>query len=134
MSKIKQSEKFIELRAEGLSYSDIAKNLGVSKQTICAWSKKFRLEVENAKTINFDVLYRKYAIAKEKRIEAFGERLEKVLAELDKRDLSKVPTEKLFKIAFDLSDRLKAEAEPLRIGERVEGLNFDIENVERWEI
>lgn len=65
------------------------------------------------------------------------QRLEKVLAELDKRDLSTIPTEKLFKIVIDLSDRLKAEEMPLQLAERTEGglhIDFDALNIKRWEI
>jgi DNA-binding XRE family transcriptional regulator len=140
MKKVKKTDKFIELRAEGLSYADIAKKLDVSKQTLITWSKEFKLEIKNAKAINFDALFRKYTVAKEKRIEVFGERLENVLAELDKRDLSKVPTEKLFKIAFDLSDRLKDEAEPLQLREKtgktrsIFDVDLDVEQIDSWEI
>lgn len=133
-----QRDQFIELRAKGLSYADIAKEIGVAKQTICKWGKDFRIEVENAKTLLLDVIYQKYVIAKDKRIEAFGKRLDKVLAELDKRDLSNVPTDRLFKIAFDLADRLKEEARPLQLGEKVEGtgvdFDFSFERIGYWEI
>lgn len=124
-----QKDQFIELRAKGLSYEDIAKEIGVAKSTVCKWGKDFRIEVENAKTLHFDALYQKYLIAKEKRVEAFGKRLDKVLAELDKRDLSNVPTARLFKIAFDLSDRLKGEVEPLRLREKTGEKRLPFEDV-----
>jgi hypothetical protein len=73
-------------------------------------------------------------IAKEKRIEAFGKKLDEVLNELNERDLKDVPTEKLFKIVFELSDRLKAEAEPLRLGEERSAADFDFSHIARWEI
>lgn len=113
-----QRDQFIELRAKGLSYADIAKEIGVAKSTVCKWGKDFQIEVENAKTLHLDALYQKYVIAKEKRIEAFGKQLDEVLTELGLRDLKDVPTDRLFKIAFDLSDRLKAEVEPLQLREK----------------
>jgi len=55
-------------------------------------------------------------IAKEKRTKAFGKQLDKVLAELDSRDLSLVPT-----------DRLKAEAEQLQLGEKTGRIGYEID-------
>ena len=140
MNKTKQTEKFIELRAEGLSYEDIAKEIGVAKQTVCKWGKDFQIEVKNAKTLHLDALYQKYVIAKEKRIESFGKQLDTVLVELENRDLSQVPTDKLFKIAFDLSDRLKGEADPLQLSEKtgktrsVFDLETNVEEIDQWSI
>lgn len=129
-----QQDQFIELRAKGLSYEDIANKIGVSKHTICKWGKDLQVEVENAKALHLDAIYQKYVVAKEKRVEAFAKRLDKVLAELDKRDLKDVPTDRLFKIAFDLSDRVKDEAEPLQLGEKTIGVDFSCEHVTRWDI
>jgi DNA-binding XRE family transcriptional regulator len=137
-----QKDKFIELRATGLSYADIAKQIGVAKQTVCKWGKDFQLDVENAKTLHLDAIYQKYVIAKDKQIESFGKQLDNVLAELDDRDLSNVPTDRLFKIAFDLSDRLKAEAEPLQLREKTgrikPAFDFDfqaeVEEIDSWNI
>ncbi len=135
-----QRDQFIELRTKGLSYEDIAKEIGVSKQTVCKWGKDFQIEVKNAKTLHLDALYQKYVIAKEKRIESFGKQLDNVLAELENRDLSEVPTDKLFKIAFDLSGRLKEEADPLQLSEKtgktisVFDINTNVEEIDQWPI
>lgn len=134
-----QQDQFIELRAKGLSYEDIAKEIGISKHTVGKWGKDLGIEVKNAKALHLDSLYQRYVIAKEKRVEAFGRRLDKVLAELDTRNLKDVPTDRLFKIAFDLSDRLKEEAEPLELKEKTgkKGLSLDLdqfEQVDTWAI
>ena len=62
-----------------------------------------------------DALFERFAVAKTKRIEIFGKRLEAILAELDKRDLSNLKTEILLKFALDYADRLKGEEEPLTL-------------------
>ena len=129
-----QQDQFVELRAKGLSYDDIAQKIGVGKQTVCKWGKDLQVEVANAKALHLDAIYQKYVIAKEKRVKAFGKQLDKVLAELDKRDLKDVPADRLFKIAFDLSDRLKADAEPLQLGEKTTGVDFNFEHVTHWDI
>lgn len=46
---------------------------------------------------------------KEKRIQLFGEKLEAIKNELDKRDLSEIPTEKLFNLFIKLVTNLKRE-------------------------
>ena len=124
-----QKDQFIELRAKGFSYEDIAKEIGVAKSTVCKWGKDLNIEVENAKALHLDTLYQKYVIAKEKRIEAFGKQLDEVLTELGKRNLKDLPTDKLFKIAFDLSDRLKEEVEPLRLREKTGEKRLPFEDI-----
>jgi transcriptional regulator with XRE-family HTH domain len=113
MKTAKDKERFIELRAEGRSYADIAAALNVSKPTLIAWSKELQKEVANARTLRLDALFELYAVAKTKRVEVFGKRLGAILAELDTRKLSDVPTAALLRLALDYGDRLKAEAEPL---------------------
>jgi len=122
-----EKERFIELRAEGLSYADIAVKLNVSKPTLIAWGKDLQREVANARTLRLDALFEKYAVAKSKRIEVFGKRLEAILAELDTRKLEDVSTSALLKLALAYGDRLKDEAEPLKmIQEQVDAELADI--------
>lgn len=51
----------------------------------------------------------KYYIKKEKKITLFGEKLIVIIKELEKRDLSEVPTEKLFDLMIKYSDHLSKE-------------------------
>lgn len=127
MNDMATKERFIELRAEGRSYADIAAELNVSKPTLIAWGKEFQKEVANARTLRLDGLFERYAVAKGKRIEAFGNRLQAILAELDTRNLADVPTTALLKLALDYGDRLKAEAVPLTM--QGEDRPFDMDSV-----
>jgi DNA-binding XRE family transcriptional regulator len=127
MNDMETKERFIELRAEGRSYADIAAALNVSKPTLIAWGKELQKEVANARTLRLDALFEKYAVAKGKRVEAFGKRLDGILAELDTRNLANVPTATLLKLALDYGDRLKAEAEPLTM--QGEDRPFDMDAV-----
>ena len=111
--KTELKERFVELRAEGRSYADIAATLGVSKPTLIAWGRELQKEVANARTLRLDALFEQYAIAKAKRIEVFGKRLEAILTELDKRDLSDVATGQLLKLALDYLSKMKAEEDDL---------------------
>ena len=113
--KLNLKESFIDLRAEGRSYADIAEKLDVSKPTLISWGHELGKEVANAKTLHFDALFERYAVGKAKRIEVFGKRLEAILAELDKRDLKDVKTDALLTLALKYGEHLAAESEPLEM-------------------
>lgn len=116
-------ERFIELRAEGKSYADIAVALKVSKPTLIAWGKELEMDIGNARTLRMDELFEKYAVAKSKRVEVFGERLNAILTELETRSLADVPTSSLLALALKYGESLKTEYQPLSL--RGEDIPFD---------
>lgn len=126
-SKTELQERFIELRAEGRSYAEITAAVNVSKPTLIAWGKELQKEVANARTLRLDELFEKYAVAKGKRVEAFGKRLDGILAELDTRSLANVPTATLLKLVLEYGDRLREEAQPLTM--QGEDQPYDMEAV-----
>ncbi len=128
-SKTDLQETFIELRAAGLSYAAIAKQMNVSKPTLIAWSRSLQKEIGNAKTVRMDELFERFMVAKSKRIEVFGKRLEDMLTELDKRDLSKVKTESLLSLALKYGEMLRTEYEPLALKGESTALDIDTFNV-----
>ncbi|MDD3095060.1 MAG: hypothetical protein PHD63_02335 [Candidatus Marinimicrobia bacterium] len=127
MKNANEKERFVELRAEGRSYADIAVALKISKPTLIAWGKDLQKEISNARTLRMDELFEKYAVAKSKRVEVFGERLEAIMDELKRRNLGDVPTTTLFKMALEYGHTLKNEWEPLTM--RGEDLPFDFASV-----
>jgi hypothetical protein len=121
---IETREQFVELRGAGKSYSAIADELNVSKPTLIEWGKDLQREIANAKVLRMDELFETFAVSKAKRIEVFGKRLEAILAELDKRPLTDIPTGVLLKLALDYGDRMKTEAEPLEyIGNDIKAID-----------
>ena len=133
---IEAKEAFIELRALGKSFRAIAAELGVSKPTLIAWSRELATEIANAKALRLDELAQRFAVAKAKRLEVFGRRLEAILEELDKRDLSEVPTAALLKLALEYGDRLKAEDAPLVLAaptDAAEAMPPDWIMLDRWQ-
>ena len=134
MKSTEEKERFVELRAEGRSYADIAAALDTSKQTLVTWGKELQKEVANARTLRLDALFETYAVAKAKRVEVFGKRLEAILAELDTRNLADVPTVALLKLALDYGDRLKAEAAPLTLKGDALLPELDLFITETWPI
>jgi len=133
MKNANDKERFIELRAEGRSYADIAVALKVSKPTLIAWGKELQKDILNARTLRMDELFEKYAVAKAKRVEVFGKRLEAIMTELDKRDLSDCLTPTLLALALKYGESLKAEYEPLKLlGEEQSWLETPNTEPEAW--
>jgi hypothetical protein len=105
------TERFIELRASGTTLAKAAQELGVAYNTAVNWEKDLTEKIAAAKAIKMEELLEKYRMTKEKRIELFGERLLAIQEELAKRDLSDVPTPKLFEMMIRCSKALEAEAD-----------------------
>ncbi|MDP3066795.1 MAG: helix-turn-helix domain-containing protein [Methanobacteriaceae archaeon] len=124
MKDQKTKTQFIELRAQGLSYKKIAKKLNVSKTTLIKWGKEFENEISNAKAIELETLYHKYYMVKEKRITLFGDLLETIREELESRDLSDIPTERLFNLMIKYSNYLKKEINELVFREKMEKVDM----------
>jgi transposase-like protein len=114
MEGIETKEKFVELRARGWSFDKIAKELGKAKQTLIDWSKELQDEIGNRKALELETLYEAYYLHKENRLQTFGVLLNKIKKEVEDRDLSEVPTEKLLELLLKYSNQVKEEiVEPI---------------------
>jgi hypothetical protein len=95
METIETKRRFIELRAKGYSFDKIAKELGKAKQTLLDWSRELDQEIAQAKALELDSLYESYSLYKEARLKTLGEILLKLKKEVDNRDLTDLPTDRL---------------------------------------
>lgn len=122
-------ERFIEMRAQGYSFDRIAKELGRAKQTLIDWSRELQEEIANLKALELETLYEKYYLLKENRLQSFGEMLTKLRKELDKRNLSEVPTEKLLELLLKYNTLVKEDyIEPVfRTSQEIEDEQIDRE-------
>ncbi len=109
MKDLETKNKFVELRAKGLTYDKIADELEVTKRTLINWSKDFEEEIANLKATELEALQEQYFMKKEKKIRLFGDKFIAIIKELDKRDLSEIPTEKLFDLMIKYSIYLSNE-------------------------
>ena len=107
METLDVKQRFIELRAKGWSFDKIAKELGKAKQTLLDWSKDLDLEIAQAKAIELETIYESYSLYKEARLKMIGGILSKIKEELDQRDLSDVPTDKLLDLLLTYEGVLK---------------------------
>jgi transcriptional regulator with XRE-family HTH domain len=111
-------DRFVELRASGITMAEATKELGISHNTGLNWEKDLKERIETYRAIHIEELQEKYRISKEKRIELFGERFLAINEELKKRDLSEIPTPKLFDMMIRCMKALESEIdEPMFLSE-----------------
>ena len=118
VTKMDQKERFIELRAKEVPYEKISKELGISKPTLIKWGKEFEVEISNLWGLELQFLQDKFFVSKTKRIELFGEQLTRLKEELAKRDLSEIPTEKLYDMIMKTIVSLKQEETDIYLKEK----------------
>ena len=88
--------RFLELRGQGIPLKRIADEIGVSKTTLVNWEQDFKEQIDNLRAIELEALYDKYFLSVRKKVEFFGDVLSRIQGELETRDLSTIPTDKLF--------------------------------------
>lgn len=110
--------KFIELRAKGMSFEGISKELDVSKPTLIKWSKKHRAEIDNQRQLEFDHLRESLKLDRIARLKALGLTLEKLEKRIADADFEHLPLEKaiaawtkLNELLLDSNDRVTLEGE-----------------------
>ena len=109
MELLQTKERFIELRAKGWSFDKIAKELGKAKQTLIDWSKELQDQIANCKALELEALYESYYLMRENRLRTFGVMLNKIKKEVESRDLSDVPTDKLLELLLKYNSQVKEE-------------------------
>lgn len=109
METNEKKEKFIQLRAKGYSFDKIAKKLQMSKQTLIDWNKELEEEISNFKAMELELLYEKYYLTREQRLQTFGQMLSRLKDEIDIRNLSEIPTDKLIELFLKYNDKVKEE-------------------------
>lgn len=110
MKDTKTVEEFIILRAQGWSFDRIAKKLKTAKQTLINWSGTYGVEISHLKALELEALQEEYFLTKEGKIKLLGEAVKKLKTELDKRDLSDVPTAKLYELLDRYHELARTEA------------------------
>ena len=127
MKETQVKEKFIQLRAEGLSLDKISTELNTSKPTLIKWQRELEKQISEAKLYEFESLFEQYRMLKKQRVEVYGERLQKVRNEIQSKldayfkDLS---ITELLEMQEKLEAKLKAEMDSAGYTEG--GTNFDV--------
>lgn len=80
-----EKKRFIELRAKGLSYDKISKELEISKPTLIKWNDELKNEIANLRYFEFESIIAEYSLSKRSRLESFSIILSKALEELKEK-------------------------------------------------
>lgn len=107
---------FIKARAEGKSYSTIAKELGISKATCTSWERQLREEVEELEREQLDELYTAYHMKRDARIKDLGSTVQSIDTALEGKDLNELTVDRLLDLKLRYLKELKAEyVEPVEV-------------------
>ena len=88
--------RFVELRARGASYQDIADILHCAKSTLIKWNNELSDEITQYKdATKNDILY-DYQVARDNRLRYFAELYRDIKNELSRRSFRTVPSDKLY--------------------------------------
>ena len=110
MSKtVKDQEKFIELRARGLSFDKIAKEINVSKPVLIKWNTELSNKISNQIFTQAQSILEQYKLVKLDRLESLSKQLERINQEIDKRDFKDIQIKDLFGIKTSIELYLKSE-------------------------
>jgi len=125
VAKLKQQgnmdskQDFLDLRARGYSIRYIAKELERSPATILKWENDFNEEISKFKAVQLESLYEQYHLTKQHRLKGLAGQLAAIQDELSTRDISDVPTEKLFDLNLKYLEQIKKDyVEPKFLLER----------------
>ncbi len=101
--------KYIELRAEGKSYTAISVELNINRSTCYSWEKDLSEQIAEAKRARLQELVESFAMTKEARIQRLGSTLEKINEALEVADFTQIPTEKLLDLKLKYTEALRNE-------------------------
>jgi Tfp pilus assembly protein PilO len=110
----KTVNRFIELRASGWTYARLMTELNVSKPTLIGWSRKHQFQIQNLKAIELEALREKWLASTAERVNALGEQLRRVEAELARRDVKDLSTAQLYRLARSLRRQIEEATGPMR--------------------
>jgi hypothetical protein len=134
MKGAQTKQKFLELRAQGKSLRAIEIEIGTNRGTLAKWEHEYSEELTNLKAIELDAMREKYLLTNQAQLDLLGTQFTRLKEELEKRDLSDVPTPKLFELVLKYSTRLTEDFPAQRIDteERVAAQKAARESPPRW--
>ncbi len=109
MKTSEEKKKFIEMRAQGLSFDKISSEIRVSKPTLVKWGQEFSKDIDNLKFIEMESLVQQYGLAMHARVEAFALLLQKAINELKERSFEGVTVKDLMNLIATLDGKINIE-------------------------
>ena len=137
MAKVKadpleEKKQFIKLRAKGLSYDKIIKEMGKAKATLLKWGRELQEEIGTARSIELESMYEEHGMLREQRLRFHGQTLQRMREEIEERELSEVPTPRLMELYLKQESQMSLDLEKLSFLDNETMLNDKKERV-KWE-
>jgi len=101
MVELAKKQEFIELRAQGWSYSKIADKIRVSKPVLIKWCKELTDQVSEHSRAVAEDMAKNLQAGRLEQIKFYAEQRNRIHKEIAKRNLKDVPTEKLFQLSLN---------------------------------
>ena len=102
----KEKEKFIEMRAQGISFTKISKEINVSKPILIEWNREFEKEIAHRQFLATEELLERYDLMRMARLERFTTLLNSALSELKKRNFELLSSKELLDLIRYLEARV----------------------------
>jgi predicted DNA-binding protein YlxM (UPF0122 family) len=106
---IDKKRSILEFRAKGYSFAKIAREADVAKQTAIDVCKENEEVVATLKALDLEELYESHAITSKERITAHANLLSRIREEIETRNLTDIPTDKLIDLYLKTFSALKEE-------------------------
>lgn len=134
MKDLETKDRFVELRASGRSFASISKEIGVAKSTLISWSREMQNSIANLRQLHLDAVREKHRLGIERRMEIFGNQMNAVEDEIAKRDLSELPTSRLYDILIKLSKEVQGVELPVELTAKSSPMDADFISVKtQWQ-
>jgi len=91
-------DRFVELRAKGISLARIADNLKVSKQTLVDWNHQFKAQIRNLRAVELEALHERILATREADISLLSSIQKKISTTLADRELNGLRTKEVIRL------------------------------------
>jgi predicted XRE-type DNA-binding protein len=128
MKEGKQIADFIQMRIEGKSFDEIAKELNTAKSTLIDWNKKACVKtlIDEGKAFAINNVVKAFQYDRQARLKTMLEISKKINDELKSRDLADISTDKLLQMSIANDGRIMKMIDTrLEIGENESVVSWD---------
>jgi len=102
-----KQKDFLLLRADGVSFDKIAKEIKISKPTLIQWSKKFADEINDLQFESLIAIKEEYSFSKKAKYKQLLEHLNKIDDGITNADLSETSIKDLMHVRNDIATQLQ---------------------------
>ena len=112
IDKLELKEKFVKLRADGKTYSDIANTLSINTKTCQRWNNELLEQIEKLKSIKKQELAEQYILCKKKRLQVLASVLDNLQDAALQIDYNSIKPYRLIVLLLKYTELAKSECVP----------------------